>query len=178
MNKPTLGLLAAALSLGLLSNAAAIEVQLFNFDTGTGLGLDDPTPRAPVGGNPGQTLGQQRQIAYQYAADLWSAVLDGDVPVRVIASTQPLPCTPTSGTLAQAGTRFTIANFPGGLANTRYHIAIAKGILNQDFATDYDILTHASMVRSASIRIASPAPTGTTGWMEQLRPAASTSSTS
>jgi hypothetical protein len=141
MNKPTLGLLAAALSLGLLGNAAAIEVQLFNFDTGTGLGLDDSTPRAPVGGNPGQTLGQQRQIAYQYAADLWSAVLDGDVPVRVIASTQPLPCTPTSGTLAQAGTRFTIANFPGGLADTRYHIAIAKGILNQDFATDYDILT-------------------------------------
>jgi hypothetical protein len=141
MNKPALRLLTVALSLGLCTSAAAIDVQLFNFDTGTGVGLDDPSPRAPVGGNPGQTLGQQRQIAYQYAADLWSAVLDGDVPVRVIASTQPLPCTPTAGTLAQAGSRFTIANFPGGLPNTRYHIAIAKGILNQDFATDYDILT-------------------------------------
>jgi hypothetical protein len=141
MNKPIRGLLAAALTLALCNTAAAIEVQLFNFDVGTGIGLDDPTPRAPVGGNPGKTLGEQRQIAYQYAADLWSAVLDGDVPVRVIASTQPLSCTPTSGTLAQAGSRFTIANFPGGLANTRYHIAIAKGILNQDFATDFDILT-------------------------------------
>lgn len=141
MNKPALRLLAIALAGAFATSASAVEVQLFNFDAGTGVGLDDPSPRTPVGGNPGTTLGAQRQIAYQYAADLWSAVLDGDAPVRVIASTQPLPCSPTGGTLAQAGSRFTIANFPGGIPNTRYHIAIAKGILDADFATDFDILT-------------------------------------
>ena len=72
MNKPTLRLLALALSAAFVGQAAAVDVQLTNFDVGTGIGLDDPTPRSPLGGNPGTTLGEQRQIAYQFAADLWS----------------------------------------------------------------------------------------------------------
>lgn len=141
MSKPTLRLLALALSAAFAGQAAAVEIQLTNFDAGTGVGLDDPTPRAPVGGNPGTTLGEQRQIAYQYAADLWSAVLDGDTPVRVIASTQPLSCTPTGGTLAQAGALQVVANFAGSIPNTWYHVALAKGITGFDYPTDFDILT-------------------------------------
>jgi hypothetical protein len=36
-----------------------------------GVGFNDPTPVAPVGGNPGTTLGQQRLNAFEYAASLW-----------------------------------------------------------------------------------------------------------
>src|SRR5262249_25857317 len=37
-------------------------------------GFNDPTPAAPVGGNPGTTIGQQRLIAFQFAADIWAHV--------------------------------------------------------------------------------------------------------
>ena len=50
-----------------------------------GVGFNDPTPRAPVGGNTGTTLGQQRLIAFQYAASLWSGTLDSTVPIRIRA---------------------------------------------------------------------------------------------
>jgi hypothetical protein len=36
-----------------------------------GQGLNDPTPATPVGGNTGTSLGAQRLIAFQYAANLW-----------------------------------------------------------------------------------------------------------
>ena len=44
--------------------------------TAPGEGFNDPTPAAPVGGNTGTTLGQQRLIAFQHAADIWGAELD------------------------------------------------------------------------------------------------------
>ncbi|ODS64881.1 MAG: hypothetical protein ABS41_00270 [Arenimonas sp. SCN 70-307] len=132
MNK---SLLATALA-GLLAVAApaaeAVDIRLINLDTGLGLGLDDPAPRAPVGGNNGTTLGQQRLVAYQYAADLWSAVLAGNTPVRVTASFQPLACTPTGGTLASAGALSVLRDYTGAIPGTWYHVALAKGMLGQD----------------------------------------------
>ncbi|HEX6903475.1 MAG TPA: PA domain-containing protein [Thermoanaerobaculia bacterium] len=65
-------------------------------------GFNDPTPVAPVGGNPGTTLGQQRLIAFQHAADVWGSILDSDVTIRVLAAFNPLTCTPTSATLGSA----------------------------------------------------------------------------
>lgn len=44
-----------------LEPLAAAEIVVVNLDAGTGAGLHDPTPRPPAGGNPGATLGQQRQ---------------------------------------------------------------------------------------------------------------------
>src|SRR5215468_5398547 len=55
-----------------------------------GVGFNDPTPAAPVGGNTGTTLGQQRLIAFQYAASIWSARLDSNVPIRIRAQFTPL----------------------------------------------------------------------------------------
>ena len=40
-----------------------------------GVGFNDPTPVTPVGGNPGTTLGEQRLIAFDHAAKIWSARL-------------------------------------------------------------------------------------------------------
>ncbi len=50
-----------------------------------GVGFNDPTPVAPVGGNTGTTLGQQRLIAFEHAAQIWSARLDSAVPIRIRA---------------------------------------------------------------------------------------------
>ena len=46
-----------------------------NGDTAS-VGFNDPTPVSPVGGNTGTTLGQQRMIAIQAAANKWGATLD------------------------------------------------------------------------------------------------------
>jgi hypothetical protein len=75
-----------------------------------GIGFNDPTVVAPVGGNAGTTLGQQRLIAFQAAADIWAATLDSNVPIQIIATFEPLTCTATSATLGSAGTIF-ICNF-------------------------------------------------------------------
>jgi PA domain len=132
MNK-SFRLALAALPLALVaSNASAIEIELINLDIGTGIGLDDPSTRSPVGANPGVTLGEQRRIAYQYAADMWSAVLGGgDVPVRITATFQPLACTPTGATLASAGATSVFRDF-GAVPGTWYAVALTKGITGID----------------------------------------------
>ncbi|HMB51778.1 MAG TPA: PA domain-containing protein [Thermoanaerobaculia bacterium] len=112
--------------------ASAANIILVNADP-PGAGLNDPTPVAPVGGNPGTTLGQQRINVYLLAADIWGQTLDSNSPVFVGASFAALSCTPTSGTLGSAGTTFIFRNFPGApLADTWYHSALADAIAGAD----------------------------------------------
>ena len=76
--------------LGTPSPAAAnAHITVVNAD-GANEGFNDPTPAAPVGGNPGTTKGQQRLIAFQFAADLWGASLDSNVDIQIQASFDPL----------------------------------------------------------------------------------------
>src|SRR5687767_11531911 len=49
-------------------------------------GFNDPTVVAPVGGNPGTTLGEQRLLAFQHAANIWAQTLDSGVEIRIEAS--------------------------------------------------------------------------------------------
>ena len=106
--------------------AHAATVTVVNVD-GAGEGLNDPTPVAPVGGNPGVTLGAQRLYALQYAANLWGAVLSSDVEIRVDAAFNALTCTAGSGTLGQAAPNSSLANFAGApLANVWYVQALAN----------------------------------------------------
>jgi hypothetical protein len=91
-----------------------------------GIGFNDPTPATPVAGNTGTTVGQQRLIAFQHAADLWGARLDSPVEIRVLATFEPLSCTATSAVLGSAGTIFIFSGFPGEVApNTWHHSALA-----------------------------------------------------
>ena len=78
-----------------------------------GVGFNDPTAAAPVGGNPGMTLGQQRLNAFQFAADVWGSTLDSNVPITILATFEPLACTATTATLGSAGTIFIWSNFGG-----------------------------------------------------------------
>ena len=70
---------------------------------GPNTGFNDPTPRSPVGGNTGTTLGAQRLIVFQKAAEIWGQALDSDVPISIIAHFQPLDCTSTGAVLGSAG---------------------------------------------------------------------------
>src|SRR5262252_8240560 len=91
--------------------SAAATITIVNVNA-AGVGFNDPTPAAPVGGNPGTTIGQQRLNAFQHAASIWGATLDSNVEILIQSSFVPLPCTATGATLGSAGT-FTIwANAP------------------------------------------------------------------
>ncbi len=128
-------LLAAGLC-GAAGYASAADIKIDNQDAGTGLGLDDPTPAMPIGGNPGVTRGEQARIVFQFAADIWGAVLKSDVPVTVSASFAKLSCDATSGVLGSAGTTSIFAfNAPaptGALANTWYHSALFDALGHQE----------------------------------------------
>ncbi|HEY7368595.1 MAG TPA: PA domain-containing protein, partial [Thermoanaerobaculia bacterium] len=98
-----------------------------------GVGYNDPTPVAPVGGNPGTTLGQQRLIAVQYAADLWGQVLDSNVEIFVLSGFVTRNCTATGAVLASAGSILIVRDFgsippfPGAeFPATFYHTALAN----------------------------------------------------
>ena len=67
--------------------AASPAVQAATFtivnNDGAGEGFNDPTAAAPVGGNTGTTIGAQRLIAFQAAADIWGGLLSSAVTIRV-----------------------------------------------------------------------------------------------
>lgn len=87
---------------------AGVNVFIVNGD-GPGEGFNDPTPVAPVGGNPGTTRGQQRLIAFAHAADIWSNTLDSNVDVWVFAAFNPLG----ANVLGSAGASYRVRDFAG-----------------------------------------------------------------
>jgi hypothetical protein len=112
--------------------AATIVIQNGN---AAGVGFNDPTPAAPVGGNPGTTLGQQRLNAFQAAASIWGATLNSTATIVVLATMEPLTCTATSATLGSAGPIQVFRDFTGApLPATWYHSSLA----NARFGADLD----------------------------------------
>lgn len=101
--------LLAALAAPQAFAAANIVVNFTN--TGT-VGYNDPTPATPVGGNPGTTLGEQRRIATQHAANLWAATLTSNATIRINAQFTAQACTETGATLGSAGPIGNFRNFP------------------------------------------------------------------
>ncbi len=111
---------------------SAADIVVFGIDP-PGTGVNDPTPAAPVGGNPGVTLGEQRLNVFSLAAQLWGSAIESDATVFVAASFAPLPCGPTGGVLGSAGTTFIVRDFPGApSAGTWYHSALADALAGAD----------------------------------------------
>jgi hypothetical protein len=105
---------------------AAVTITIINLD-GAGEGFNDATPAAPVGGNAGTTVGQQRLLCFQQAAAIWGATLTSSVPIQIQAAFNPLTCTATSAVLGSAGPRFVELNEPAfEFQNYWYHEALAN----------------------------------------------------
>ena len=105
------------------------------------VGLNDPTPVEPVGGNNGKTLGEQRMIALQHAADIWSKLIDSSVEIVIDTKFRSLtPCDSSSGVLASAGPSHTVANFDNApKQDVWYPIALANRFAQKHLSNDSEI---------------------------------------
>ena len=86
----------------------AATIVIINID-GPNEGFNDPTAAAPVGGNTGTTLGQQRQIAFVHAATIWANSIDSAETIYVVAAFNPLG----AGVLGSAGAWDVFSDFDG-----------------------------------------------------------------
>jgi hypothetical protein len=122
------------------SIAEAATVVVINND-GPGEGFNDPSPRAPVGGNPGTTLGAQRLNAFQWAADVWGARLDSAVTIRINATFDALACNESAAVLGSAGPVTAVRDFAGApLPATWYPIALANARNGSDLDAGVDVV--------------------------------------
>ena len=124
--------------LGMSNSVMATTITLNNSDDANE-GLNDPTPSLPVGGNIGNTVGQQRVIVFEYAAALVASVINSTVPIRIEAKFDPLTCDATSGILGLAGPNGFHQNFLGRpLSNTFYSQAQANSLFGADLNPSTD----------------------------------------
>jgi len=112
-------LLAASLLVSPVVLAGA-EIRIVD-SNGAGEGLNDSSPAEPVGGNPGTTLGEQRLMAAQYAAALWSATLGNRVPISIRTEFVDLDCSGGTAVLGASGPSalYDDNRYPAALANER-----------------------------------------------------------
>lgn len=130
---------ALAATLGGAGAAQAAATIVIVNQNAPGEGFNDPTPAEPVGGNTGATLGEQRLIAFQRAADIWGATLDSDVSIRIGAAFVPLSCTANSAVLGSAGAYEIWADFDNApRANTWYPAALASKLAGEDLTAPED----------------------------------------
>lgn len=101
-----------------------------------GVGFNDTTPVAPVGGNPKTTLGEQRMYVYRYVADVWEKALDSDVTITVNAGWEALTCTSSQAVLGSAGAWNIWHDFPGGTPGTWYPQALANKLAGENLSAD------------------------------------------
>jgi uncharacterized repeat protein (TIGR01451 family) len=141
------------LLLALLSTAgayaSAATITLINGDS-PGEGFNDPTPVAPVGGNAGTTLGQQRVNAFQHAANIVAGLLNSPVQIRIDATIDPLGGSATSAILGSAGPTFVFREFtnapfpltwyPSALADKLGGVDLNPGVedIGASFNSDVD----------------------------------------
>jgi sRNA-binding regulator protein Hfq len=127
---------------------------------GAGEGFNDPTPAVPVGGNSGTTVGAQRLIAFQRAADIWGARLTSSVPIRVRAQFDALSCNATSGTLGSAGPLNFFRDFAGApVAGTWFPVALANALRGIDLDPGGDDIN-----ATFNSNIGTPGCLTTSGW--------------
>jgi hypothetical protein len=139
MRRPLLHALAAMLLAAPAAHAATVTI--VNAD-GFGEGFNDATPVTPVGGNPATTLGGQRMYVFQYAANLWGAILPDNVEIRVNSQFNPLTCTATAGVLGGAGAAEVYRDFPNApFASTWYQVALANRISGVDLSPAWHDIT-------------------------------------
>ena len=135
--RPSLTLVAAALALSFAAAGAAQAAAtiVINNANAPGVGFNDTTPAAPVGGNTGTTVGAQRMIAFTHAANIWGATVTSPVPIVINARFTALACTPTGAVLGSAGATQIFADFPGApKPGTLYSYALANKLYGAEIS--------------------------------------------
>jgi hypothetical protein len=135
--RPSLTLLTVALALafGAAGSAQAAAKIVINNLNAPGVGFNDTTVAAPVGGNTGTTLGEQRLIAFTHAANIWGATLTSSVPIVINAQFTSLACTATGAVLGSAGATQVFADFSGApKAGTLYSYALANKLYGSEIS--------------------------------------------
>lgn len=146
--------LALALTFVLMTSVsanAAATIQIINGNA-AGVGFNDPTARAPIGGNTGTTLGAQRLIAFQFAANRWGETIDSPVPIVILATFEPLGANVLGSAGATTvfrdfghvgffpGSEFTGTWYGGALADKRAGTDLNPGApdIRARFSSDFD----------------------------------------
>ena len=129
------------ISISLSSPIYATSISL-NMLNNANEGLNDNTAVAPIGGNIGVTLGQQRQNVIHFAARLLEQVIGSSVPITIDAEFEALSCSSTAATLGSSGPSSyhygnASSNYP--VANTYYVQALANSITGNDLSTANDM---------------------------------------
>jgi len=120
--------------------ALATQISIVNLD-GANEGFNDNTPAAPVGGNIGTTLGEQRLIVFQYAASIWESIISSDIEIQVDSKFDPLTCSASSAVLGSAGTTTVHRSFTNApVANTWYSAALANSLAVSDLSSSSDMM--------------------------------------
>lgn len=114
------------------AGAGPAVIQIVNGNE-PGIGFNDPSPALPVGGNTAATVGGQRLAVFQFAADFWGKKLKSAVPITILSTFEPLPCTATGATLGAAGAISVWSDFPNApKAGTWYSSALANKLAGED----------------------------------------------
>jgi hypothetical protein len=139
-----------------LPDLRGAEFVFINLD-GPGEGLNDTTPVAPVGGNPGTTLGAQRLAVLEKAGEIWGNHLVSAVPIRVGVDFGVLGL----GVLAGAAPVSEQMNFPNApRPDTWYPIALANSLAGADLepgSNDISITANSSGAFYYGLDSATPA---------------------
>jgi PA domain len=132
MNRLAIFATTAFAILGVCDAQAAARIIIQNNDA-AGTGFNDTTAATPIGGNAGVTLGEQRLITFQAAADVWGRNINSSVPITIRAQFAAQTCSATGATLGSAGTISIFTDFPNApLANHWYSGALANALAGAD----------------------------------------------
>lgn len=123
---------ASFLLLTLAGGSHAATITIINVD-GPGEGFNDPTPAAPVGGNPGTTIGAQRLFVFNYAAGIWGGILPSSVEIKVNAQFSPQTCDASGAVLGGASAGSSHRNFANApFTSTWYQQSLANRLAGFD----------------------------------------------
>jgi hypothetical protein len=127
------------LSFLMVCNVQATQINIINLDANNE-GFNDNTAAAPVGGNIGTTLGEQRLIVFQHVAKIWQSIIDSDVEIKVESQFDSLTCSSGSAVLGSAGAATVFRDFSNApVRMTWYPIALANSLAGSDLSIQADI---------------------------------------
>ena len=105
---------------------------IYNYDA-PGEGFNDPTLVAPVPGNPGTTLGQQRLSVFLAAASTWGRHLMSEIAIEVDARFDELACSDSEADLGAAFPVTVHRDFPGAPQPATWYVeALANSRAGED----------------------------------------------